>query len=75
MDFSQDGNFLVYGGGDKTVRLWSLKNRNPLNRNPLPIAMDMKHESVVVSLTMSPDSRRIFSGGIDKKIIIHDAAT
>ena len=75
MDFSQDGRFLVSGGGDKIVRLWSLNNLNPLNRTSLPNEMNTKHESVVISLTMSPDSRRIFSGGIDKKIIIHDVAT
>ena len=75
MDFSQDGRFLVSGGGDKIVRLWSLKNLNPLNRNSLPIEMNTKHESVIVSLTMSPDNHRIFSGGIDKNIIIHDVST
>lgn len=62
IDFShQDGGFLVSVGGDQIVRLWSLKNNlNPMNRIALPIEMSTKQGSVVVSLTMSPDSRMFY---------------
>jgi hypothetical protein len=43
------------------VRLWSLKNNlNPMNRIALPIEMSTKQGSVVVSFTMSPDSRMFY---------------
>jgi len=53
---------LVSDGGDQTiVRLWSLKNNlNPMNRIALPIEMSTKQGSVVVSFTMSPDSRMFY---------------
>ena len=70
IEFSDDGTHLVSGGGDSTVRLWSHdEGRDGWNS----IGMEKKHQAI--SLAISPDNRRIFSGGYDKKVLIHDTTT
>ena len=69
MEFSDDGTLLVAGGKDKTVRLWYL-NQGHGERNSTE--MEAKHELNVTCLAFSPDNHRIFSGGLDKKVLIHD---
>ena len=72
IEFSDDGTHLVSGGRDNTVRLWSHdEGRDEWNS----IEMETKHEDNVTCLAISPDNRRIFSGGLDKKVLIHDTTT
>ena len=69
MEFSEDGIHLISGGGDKTVRLWSLdQGRGEWNST----AMETKHDDSIRCLAFSSDNQRIFSGGWDKKVLIHD---
>ena len=71
IEFSDDGAHLVSGGGDSTVRLWSLnQGRSGWNSTE----METK-QTEVVCLAFSPDSQRIFSGGYDEKVLIHDTYT
>ena len=71
IEFSDDGTHLVSGGRDKTVRLWSHdEGRDEWNS----IEMESKHEAAVYCLAISPDNRRIFSGGYDE-VLIHDTTT
>ena len=72
VEFSEDGTLLISGGADKSIRLWSVNQS--LTRGISSI-METKHQSPVTSLAFSPDNKRIFSGGNDSKIFIHDART
>ena len=71
-EFSSDGDLLISGGWDKTVRLWSL-NQGRDGENAT--VMEKKHERYISCLSFSPDSNRIFSGGYDSMIFIHDTQT
>ena len=75
MEFSSDGSLIVSGGNDKTVRLWNLSSTDEETQITAVHQMKTNHESIVSCLAISPDSSRIFSGGIDSKVLIHDART
>ena len=76
IEFSDDGSFFVSGGNNNSVLLWSTSNAiNCKDIQPQNTKMDTKHECIIVSLAMTPDNERIFSGSKDKKVLIHDATT
>ncbi|MHC5733242.1 MAG: WD40 repeat domain-containing protein, partial [Nostoc sp.] len=55
---SADGQTIVSGGGDGTVRLW--------NRQGLPLAEPLRgHQGYVNSVAISADGQTIVSGGGD----------
>ena len=56
--FSPDGNSILSGGDDRTVRLWD-RQGNPIG-DPF-----QGHQGRVSSIAFSPDGNRILSGGID----------
>ncbi|WP_242482094.1 caspase family protein [Trichormus variabilis] len=59
--FSPDGQRIVSGSGDKTLRLWDV-NGQPIGQ-PL-----IGHEGAVKSVAFSPDGQRIVSGSGDKTL-------
>ena len=76
MEFSGDGRFLVSGGADKSVRLWSLSQGTEGGDSSIKgHQMKTKHDNFVLCLAISSDNSRIFSGGRDSKVLIHDAKT
>ena len=78
MKFSTDGSYIVSGGGDKTVRLWSLCDvDNEETQGTTSVhQMKAKHKSGVCCVAISPDNSRIFSSGdFDSKLFVHDART
>ena len=78
MEFSTDGSYIVSGGGDKTVRLWSLCDvDNEETQGTTPVhQMKTKHKKGICCVAISPDNSRIFSSGdFDSKLFVHDART
>ena len=77
MEFSGDGRFLVSGAVDNTVRLWSLfqGTEGSESTSSLVHQMKTKHDVPVLCVAISSDNNRIFSGGYDSNVFIHDAKT
>jgi WD40 repeat protein len=61
VSFSPDGQTIVSGGGDSTVRLWDLQG-NPIGE-PL-----RGHKGDVLSVAFSPNGQMIVSGSHDKTV-------
>jgi len=65
---SPDGNRIISGSGDKTIKVWDAETGDEL--------MTLRgHKEGVTSVAFSPDGKRIISGSGDKTIKIWDAAT
>ena len=67
--FSPDGQRIVSGSADKTVRLWDADTGQPIGA-PLT-----GHTGAVASVAFSPDGQRIVSGSVDKTVRLWDADT
>ena len=78
VEISHDGTLLASGGHNKIVRLWPIRSQadieNPRNAS-VSIEMKKKHLNSVACLTFVQDNSRLFSGGLDGKIFIHDVQT
>ena len=69
MAFSPDGQRIVSGSYDKTLRLWDAKTGAAIGE---PLA---GHGDKVISVAFSPDSQRIVSGSRDNTLRLWDAKT
>ena len=65
--FSPDGQRIVSGSADKTLRVWDAATGQPVGE-PL-----RGHEDGVWSVAFSPDGQRIVSGSADKTLRLWDA--
>ena len=75
VEFSDDGSLFVSGGRDGRVLLWPTSKAVDEKWKPKPTEMETKQEDYIWCLSISPDNRRIFSGGFDCKLLIHNAET
>ena len=65
--FSSDGQRIVSGSRDKTLKIWDANTGKELQT--------LKgHTSYVYSVAFSPDGQRIVSGSFDKTLKIWDAS-
>ena len=64
VSYSPDGNYIVSGSYDKTVKLWD-KNSGKLIEN-------FEHTDGVKSVKFSPDGNDIVSCTFDKKVKLWD---
>ena len=67
--FSPDGNRIVSGSADDTVRVWDAATGQPVGQ-PLT-----GHQDRVWGVAFSPDGTRIVSGSADTTVRVWDAAT
>ena len=67
--FSPDGQRIVSGSNDKTLRVWDAATGQPIGQ-PLT-----GHTDPVVSVAFSPDGHRVVSGSTDKTVRVWDADT
>lgn len=65
---SDQGNYIISGGADKTVRVWDCKNgsQNSVIR---------QHKGPVHCICLTEDGNYVISGGSDKDIIVWDLYT
>lgn len=68
-------SFLVSGGCDLTIKLWSLPQAEPSHHTVLPLQAKLTqkaHDKEIQSLTVSPNDKLIASGSRDKKAKVVD---
>ena len=72
VEFSEDGSYFLSGGCDGRVLLWSAKGLLGSKRGLWSNKISSEHGASVLCLAMSSDNQKIFSGGDDLKLFIHD---
>ncbi|XP_001848250.2 DDB1- and CUL4-associated factor 5 [Culex quinquefasciatus] len=73
IEFSAEGELLVSGGDDRRVLLWNVDKS--IMEKESPVAMQKQHLSNIFCLGMDSKNTRIFSGGNDDVVIVHDVET
>ncbi|KAJ8723827.1 hypothetical protein PYW07_007807 [Mythimna separata] len=73
IEFSSNGELLVSGGDDRRVMLWQFGKAIMDKGQPLP--MRGLHQSNVFCLGITNDNQKIYSGGNDDIVIVHDLET
>ena len=73
---SQNGKFLVSGGGDKTIKIWDLNSKKLLNTIEAKNEQNKQgHGGSIYSIAISEDNRKIISGSGDKTIKVWELET
>ncbi|XP_059622090.1 DDB1- and CUL4-associated factor 5 [Phlebotomus argentipes] len=73
IEFSQDGEYMASGGDDRNILLWHLETA--LAEKQKPCRMKNQHLSNIFCLGFNSDNTRIFSGGNDDAVIVHDVSS
>ncbi|MBC7970921.1 MAG: hypothetical protein H7Z11_12505 [Verrucomicrobia bacterium] len=66
--FSPDGQTVVSGSNDRTVRLWNAKTGEEIGKPG-------QHQDVVISVAFSPDGQTVVSGSLDNTVRLWNAKT
>lgn len=75
LTFSQDGLFMCSGGDDKRLLVWDV-SKTLHSTHYRPHIMQGRHESNVFCLDFDfVTSSRLFSGGNDERVLVHDVLT
>ena len=74
-EFSDDGSLFASGGDDGRVLLWPTSEALEEEWTPNPTAMETEHKVATWCLAISHDNQRLFSGGLDRKLLIHNVNT
>ncbi|XP_038822971.1 DDB1- and CUL4-associated factor 5-like isoform X1 [Salvelinus namaycush] len=72
IEFSNNGGeYLVSGGDDRRVLLWDME-RVLHARSAKPLILKGEHLSNIFCLAFDSTNKRVFSGGNDEQVILHD---
>jgi WD40 repeat protein len=66
---SPDGQFIVSGSWDKTIRIWNTDD------GEIGIGPIIGHNEKITSISISPDGKHIVSGSDDCTIMVWDVET
>jgi len=69
VSYSLDGNQIVSGSGDKTIRIWDAKDGRCV------VGPMRGHMRGVKAAVFSPDGMRVVSGSEDMSVCVWDAST
>ena len=75
VEFSHDGDLMVSGGDDRRVLLWNVDRATMSDGRYQPARMRGEHESNIFCLDMDWENTKVFSGGNDASVIVHDLVT
>ncbi|KAK5857977.1 hypothetical protein PBY51_011183 [Eleginops maclovinus] len=71
IEFSNNGGeWLVSGGDDRRVLLWNMEEA--LHARSKPVKLKGEHLSNIFCLAFDSTNRKVFSGGNDEQVILHD---
>ncbi|XP_037097112.1 DDB1- and CUL4-associated factor 5 [Syngnathus acus] len=71
IEFSNNGGeWLVSGGDDRRVLLWNMGEA--LHARSKPLKLKGEHLSNIFCLAFDSSNKRVFSGGNDEQVILHD---
>lgn len=71
IEFSNNGGqWLVSGGDDRRVLLWHMEKA--IHSKAKPIKLKGEHLSNIFCLAFDSTNKRVFSGGNDEQVILHD---
>ncbi|XP_073465838.1 DDB1- and CUL4-associated factor 5 [Aquarana catesbeiana] len=74
IEFSNHGgHLLVSGGDDRRVLLWHMEKA--IHATAKPIQLKGEHHSNIFCLAFNSGNTRVFSGGNDEQVILHDVET
>ncbi|KRT85832.1 WD40 domain-containing protein, partial [Oryctes borbonicus] len=73
IEFSEGGDLLVSGGDDRRVLLWFVQDA--IYERGTPVVMQTNHTSNIFCLAFDKLNSKIFSGGNDDQVIVHDLKT
>ena len=74
LSFSNCGTYLASGGDDRRILIWDVSqalDQRPKSRK----IMKATHESNIFCIDFDCGNRKLFSGGNDEKLLIHDLKT
>ncbi|XP_074646656.1 DDB1- and CUL4-associated factor 5-like [Tubulanus polymorphus] len=75
IEFSHtSGELMASGGDDRRVLLWNVEDAVS-SKVPTPVDMKGQHHSNIFTLAFDHENRRIFSGGNDEQVVVHDMST
>ena len=74
LSFSNCGTYLASGGDDRRILIWDVSKA--LDQRPKARKiMKATHESNIFCIDFDCGNRKLFSGGNDEKLLIHDLKT
>jgi len=73
LEFSGSGDWLVSGGDDRRILLWNVDEA--VDGQGFKAVMEAEHRSNIFCLGLDHGFTRIYSGGNDDQVIVHDIQT